>query len=156
MQDGKGLGFGNPISAQTVATVKAAKEARRVYRVDDNFAVGHLPTPGHRIWRGETDDDHNQTWRVCHTKHNTDLYIGLLAAILSGSSNLGHGRQGYYLPSPGSVAGNDIYGHMAAAPAKKGIVEDERVTLADDEALEAMSRGLNCLKAFVRVQLAGK
>ncbi|KAL7972738.1 hypothetical protein HDV63DRAFT_369991 [Trichoderma sp. SZMC 28014] len=42
---------------------------------------------------------------------------------------------------------------MAAALAKKGIVEDERITLADDEALEAMSRGLKCPKAFVRVQL---
>lgn len=45
---------------------------------------------------------------------------------------------------------------MAAALVKKGIVEDEQVTLADDAALEAMGRGLNCPKAFVRVQLAGK
>ncbi|KAM0247761.1 hypothetical protein ACHAQJ_009722 [Trichoderma viride] len=101
---GKGLGFGNLISAQTVAIVKAAKEAKRVYRVDDNFA----------------------TWPVCHIKDNTDLYIRLLAAILSESSNPGHGRHGYYLPSSGSVAWNDIYGHMAVVLAKKGIVEDER------------------------------
>lgn len=45
---------------------------------------------------------------------------------------------------------------MAAALAKKGILEDERVELVDDAALEAMSRGLKCPKAFVRVQLAGK
>jgi hypothetical protein len=45
MQDGKGLGFGNLISAQTVAIVKAAKEARRVYRVDDNSPVDHLLIP---------------------------------------------------------------------------------------------------------------
>ncbi|KAL7952074.1 hypothetical protein V8C42DRAFT_306077 [Trichoderma barbatum] len=131
---GKGLGFGNKISAQTVAIVKAAKEARRVYRVDDD----------------------SPTWPVCHISDNTDLYIRLLAAIFSKSSNLGHGRQGYYLPSPGSVAWDDLYGHMAAALAKKGTVEDERVLLADDAALEAMSRGLNCPKAYVRVQLAGK
>jgi hypothetical protein len=45
---------------------------------------------------------------------------------------------------------------MAAALAKKGIIEDAQITLADDEALEAMGRGLKCPKAFVRVQLAGK
>lgn len=41
MQDGEGLGFGNKISAQTVAIVRAAKEAKRVYRVDDNSPVSH-------------------------------------------------------------------------------------------------------------------
>ncbi|KAM0514999.1 hypothetical protein ACHAPE_006321 [Trichoderma viride] len=131
---GKGLGFGNQISAQIVAIVRAAKEAKRVYRVDD----------------------HSPTWPVCHIRDNTDLYIHLLAAILSESRNPGHGKQGYYLPSPGSIAWDDLYSRMAAALAKKGIVEDERITLADDEALEAMDRGLKCPKAFVRVQLAGK
>lgn len=42
MQDGEGLGFGNKISAQTVAIVRAAKEAKRVYRVDDNSPVCQL------------------------------------------------------------------------------------------------------------------
>ncbi|PKK49512.1 hypothetical protein CI102_5141 [Trichoderma harzianum] len=107
---GEGLGFGNKISAQTVAIVRAAKEAKRVYRVDDN----------------------------------------------SPNDNIGHGRQGYYLPSPGSVAWDDLYARMAISLAKKGIVEDEQVKLADDTALETMSRGLNCPKAYVRVQLAGK
>ncbi|KAK1242542.1 hypothetical protein MKX08_005354 [Trichoderma sp. CBMAI-0020] len=55
-----------------------------------------------------------------------------------------------------SIAWDDLYSRMAAALAKKGIVEDEWITLADDEALEAMGRGLRCPKAFVRVQLAGK
>ncbi|KAL7953521.1 hypothetical protein V8C34DRAFT_320980 [Trichoderma compactum] len=134
MQDGEGLGFGNKISAQTVAIVRAAKEAKRVYRVDDN----------------------SPTWPVCHIRDNTDLYVRLLAAILSGNNNIGHGRQGYYLPSPGSVAWDDLYARMAIALAKKGIVEDERVKLADDAALETMSRGLNCPNPYVRVQLAGK
>ncbi|KAJ4861400.1 hypothetical protein T069G_02354 [Trichoderma breve] len=131
---GEGLGFGNKISAQTVAIVRAAKEAKRVYRVDNN----------------------SPTWPVCHIRDNTDLYIRLLAAILSGNDNIGHGRQGYYLPSPGSVAWDDLYARMAVALAKKGIIEDEQVKLADDEALEVMSRGLSCPKAYVRVQLAGK
>lgn len=108
------------------------------------------------IQRSDTDHDSDQTWPVCHIRDNTDLYICLLAAILSESRNPGHGRQGYYLPSPGSIAWDDLYSRMAAALAKKGIVEDERITLADDEALEAMSRGLKCPKPFVRVQLAGK
>ncbi|PNP37998.1 hypothetical protein TGAMA5MH_10097 [Trichoderma gamsii] len=131
---GKGLGFGNQIAAQTVAIVRAAKEAKRVYRVDDN----------------------SPTWPVCHIRDNTNLYIHLLAAILSGNRNPGHGKRGYYLPSPGSIAWDDLYSRMAAALAKKGIVDGEQTTLADDEALEAMGRGLKCPKAFVRVQLAGK
>ncbi|PNP51077.1 hypothetical protein THARTR1_08305 [Trichoderma harzianum] len=131
---GEGLGFGNKISAQTVTIVKATKEAKRVYRVDDN----------------------SPTWTVCHIRDNTDLYVRMLAAILSENDNIGHGRQGYYLPSPGSVAWDDLYARMEVGLAKKGIVEDEQVKLADDAALEAMSHGLNCPKAYVRVQLAGK
>lgn len=37
--DGKGKGFGNSISIQTVAIVKAAIAAKRVYRVDANHPV---------------------------------------------------------------------------------------------------------------------
>ncbi|RFU73817.1 nad dependent epimerase dehydratase family [Trichoderma arundinaceum] len=94
-------------------------------------------------WKRQASNDHGQMWPVRHIEDNTDLYIRLLAAILSGNSNPDHGRHGYYLPS-GSVAWDNIYSHMGAALAKKSIVEDERVMLADDVALEAMSRGLNC------------
>lgn len=37
--DGKGEGFGNKISIQTVDIVKAAKVAGRVYKVDDGKPV---------------------------------------------------------------------------------------------------------------------
>lgn len=37
--DGKGEGFGNKISIQTVAIVRAAKAAQRVYKVDDGRPV---------------------------------------------------------------------------------------------------------------------
>lgn len=37
---GEGEGFGNRISIQTVAVVKAAKAARRVYSVDQGKPVG--------------------------------------------------------------------------------------------------------------------
>lgn len=36
---GKGEGFGNPISIQTVAVIRAAKKMRRIYTVDDSSAV---------------------------------------------------------------------------------------------------------------------
>ncbi|UKZ50415.1 hypothetical protein TrVGV298_004677 [Trichoderma virens] len=131
---GEGLGFGNKISGQIVSIVKAAKEVRLVYCINDN----------------------SPTWPVCHISDNNDFYIRLLAAILSGSTTVGYGRRGYYLPSPGSVAWDDLNSYMAVALANKGIIEDERVTMADDAALEAMSCGLKCPKAYVRVQLAGK
>ena len=37
--DGKGEGFGNPISIQTVAIIQAAKALRRVYSVDPGRPV---------------------------------------------------------------------------------------------------------------------
>jgi hypothetical protein len=37
--DGKGEGFGNKISIQTVAVVQAAKAVGRVYKVDDGKPV---------------------------------------------------------------------------------------------------------------------
>lgn len=39
---GKGEGFGNPISIQTVAVIRAAKKMRRIYTVDDSSAVRFL------------------------------------------------------------------------------------------------------------------
>jgi hypothetical protein len=38
--DGRGSGFGNKISIQTVAVVKAALACKRVYKVDDGHPVG--------------------------------------------------------------------------------------------------------------------
>lgn len=37
--DGKGEGFGNPISIQTVAIVKAARALKRVYKVNEGRPV---------------------------------------------------------------------------------------------------------------------
>lgn len=39
--DGKGEGFGNITSIQTVAVITAAKATRRVYKVDDNQPVSN-------------------------------------------------------------------------------------------------------------------
>lgn len=41
MVDGKGEGFGNKISIQTVAVVDAAKVAKKVYRVDQGRPVSY-------------------------------------------------------------------------------------------------------------------
>lgn len=45
MIDGKGTGFGNNISIQTVAIIKAALALRRVYAVDEGRPVcAHTPS----------------------------------------------------------------------------------------------------------------
>ncbi|KAJ3525582.1 hypothetical protein NM208_g5251 [Fusarium decemcellulare] len=130
---GKGRGFGNPISIQTVAIVKAAKAVRRVYRTD----------------AGRPD------WPVCHVIDNTGLYIQILCSILE-NQNPGYGKQGYYLASPGSVAWDDIYSGFAKALATRGVVDDETVRDADDAALDGMAAALDCSRDFVNVQLGGK
>lgn len=43
LTDGEGEGFGNKISIQTVAIVKAAKAVGKVYKVDDGKPVGSMP-----------------------------------------------------------------------------------------------------------------
>ena len=95
-----------------------------------------------------------KTWPVCHIDDNTSLYIRILSEILAGS-NPGHGKQGYYLASSGSVAWDDIYARMAVTLAKRGVVDDENVGTADDAALGMMAQGLECPKQIVHVQLGG-
>ncbi|KAF2731126.1 NAD(P)-binding protein [Polyplosphaeria fusca] len=129
---GAGLGFGNPISIQTAAIVRAARAVRKVYATE----------PG------------NPTWPVCHVLDNTALYIRMLHQMLAGEE-MGYGREGYYLASSGSVAWGDLYGAMAKALAKRGVVEDGEVGLVDERALEEMGRALGCSKEFVGVQLSG-
>ncbi|KKY15414.1 putative nad dependent epimerase dehydratase family protein [Diplodia seriata] len=130
---GRGEGFGNKISIQTVAIVKAAKAAGQVHKI----------TPG------------RPTWPVCHVVDNTNLFLAILKSILAGE-NPGHGKRGYYLAASGSVAWDDLYAAMAAALAKRGVIKDDTVVAADDSALEKMALGLECPKSFVEVQLAGK
>ncbi|KAI1761319.1 hypothetical protein GGR53DRAFT_506140 [Hypoxylon sp. FL1150] len=135
---GKGEGFGNPISIQTVAIVRAAKTMKRVYNVN----VG-VPT-----------------WPVCHIIDNTTLYIELLRKILSGD-NPGYGKNGYYLASSGSVSWNDLYAAMATALAKRNVIEDDSVVAASDENIEEMAKALKCPQQFlpkewVKMSIGGK
>ncbi|KAL5408430.1 hypothetical protein PMIN04_011410 [Paraphaeosphaeria minitans] len=129
---GRGLGFGNKISIQTVAVVKAAVATRRVYKVDDGYP----------------------TWPVCHVEDNSTLYVEILRSILGGE-DVGEGESGYFLASPGSVAWDEIYAAMGKALKKRGVADDETVVKADRAALESMGEGIDCPADFVPMQLGG-
>ncbi|KAI1638388.1 hypothetical protein F4809DRAFT_261053 [Biscogniauxia mediterranea] len=130
---GESEGFGNRISIQTVAIVRAAIAVKRLYRVDSG----------------------RPTWPVCHVADNTSLYIELLRKILA-DENPGYGKNGYYLASSGSVAWDDIYAAMAAALAKRNAVVDVSVITADDEILEQLGQALGTTKELVPVMIGGK
>ncbi|KAI0004719.1 hypothetical protein F4779DRAFT_633938 [Xylariaceae sp. FL0662B] len=130
---GKGEGFGNAISIQTVAIVKAARALKRVYKVDSD----------------------RPTWPVCHVIDNTTMYIELLRKILAGG-NPGHGKNGYYLASSGSVAWDDLYVAMAGALAKRNVVVDDSLALANEQNRADMGKALGCPGEFVGVMLGGK
>lgn len=130
---GRGEGFGNTISIQTVAIVKAAQAMKRVYKVDEG----------------------RPTWPVCHILDNTTLYLEILRTILAGKE-LSHGRAGYFLASPGSVAWDDLYTAMAAALAKRNIIGDDSVVPANDSILEQIGEALGCSPEFVGVQIGGR
>ncbi|KAJ4348787.1 uncharacterized protein N0V89_010165 [Didymosphaeria variabile] len=129
---GAGLGFGNKISIQTVAVVKAAVKTRKVYKVDEG----------------------RPTWPVCHVEDNSTLYIEILRGMLEGR-DIGSGEEGYFLASPGSMAWDDIYAAMGKALKKRGVVDDETVVEADGTALEKMGEGMECPAEFVPMQVGG-
>ncbi|KAK1671235.1 hypothetical protein BDP55DRAFT_676795 [Colletotrichum godetiae] len=130
---GKGEGFGNPISIQTVDIVKAAIAAGRVHSV----------TPG------------RPTWPVCHVLDNTTLYLQILRSILNGETP-GYDKTGYFLAASGSVAWDDLYDAMAKALKARNAIEDERVIPADESALGKMAQGLSTESSLVQMRLAGK
>ncbi|KAI1175575.1 hypothetical protein F4777DRAFT_322778 [Nemania sp. FL0916] len=129
---GEGEGFGNKISIQTVAVVRAAEALKRVYRVESDRPI----------------------WPVCHVRDNTNMYLELMRKILAGE-NPGHGKNGYYLAASGSLAWDDIYAAIATALAKRGVITDDTVVMANDENLEAMGKGLGCPVAKVSLMLGG-
>jgi nucleoside-diphosphate-sugar epimerase len=130
---GRGEGFGNPISIQTVAIVKAAKATGHVYKVD-------------------TD---RPSWPVCHVVDNATLYIQLLSKILNNES-VDFGKNGYYLAASGSVVWEDLYAAIAKSLVQRRVIGDDRIPLADDSALEKMAAALGIPKEFVAPSLGGK
>ncbi|EED16295.1 conserved hypothetical protein [Talaromyces stipitatus ATCC 10500] len=130
---GKGEGFGNPISIQTVAVIRAAKRTRRIYTVDDSSA----------------------TWPVCHVYDNTTLYLSILRAILSGQ-NPRYGKNGFYLAASGLVKWHDLYRALAKRLLEKDVIDDDIITPANDAALEKMSTVLRGDKSFVSAEIGGR
>ncbi|KAI1641705.1 NAD(P)-binding protein [Daldinia loculata] len=132
---GKSKGFGDPVSTlrQIYMIVRSAKALGRVYRVDSD----------------------RPEWPVCHILDNTTAYIALLRKILA-DENPSHGKNGYYLASPGSVAWDDLYDAVAAALVKRNIIADGSVALADDKILGDMGAALGVPKEMVPLQLGGK
>ncbi|KAJ9621395.1 hypothetical protein H2204_011956 [Knufia peltigerae] len=130
---GQGEGFANKISIQTVAIIKAAQAARRVYDVNSTGQA---------------------VWPVCHIRDNSSLYLQILRSILAGE-NPSHGKQGYYLAASGSIAWKDLYSVMAQTLVDHDVVDDATVVPASDEALEMMAKGLGCPKESVSLQLGG-
>lgn len=124
---------------------------KRVYSVDPGRPVGSSANARSVSFNLSLE----QSWPVCHILDNTTLYIELMRAILEGK-NPGSGRQGYYLASSGSVVWEDLYDVVAAALAKRKLVDDETVKSANDETLSAMGAALGCPKELVPLQLGGK
>ncbi|KAJ5287489.1 hypothetical protein N7478_003175 [Penicillium angulare] len=130
---GKGEGFGNKISIQVVAIIKAAHKARRVYDVNGLDA----------------------SWPVCHIVDNSTLYLQVLRNMLLGTE-MGYNKQGFYLASSGSINWRDIYHAFAVALAKRGVVDDDVVKSVDDAALTQMAEGLGVPESLVPVMLGGR
>lgn len=95
-----------------------------------------------------------KTWPVCHIHDTTALYVALLVQILQ-EEEIDHGRNGYYLASPGSIAWTDLYQQMAIALAKRGVIDDDAVHEISDKSLEEAGKALNCPKEIVPVQMGG-
>ncbi|KAK9859409.1 NAD(P)-binding protein [Penicillium brevicompactum] len=130
---GKGEGFGNKISIQTVDVVIAARAAGRVYEFGQE----------------------GQIWPVSHVLDTVSLYFALLHAILT-NMNPGHGKSGFYLAASGKIAWHDIYVAIAEALARRGVISDERVDLMTDPALEKIAKAQNVSPSSVTVKIGGR
>ena len=82
------------------------------------------------------------------------MFIRILHGILAGE-NIGSGKDGYYLASPGSVAWDDLYAAMAQALAQRKVIKSATVEEATQVHLEKMGVGIGCPKEVVVVQLGG-
>jgi hypothetical protein len=156
MVDGKGEGFGNIISIQIVAIVRAARAVRHVHSLDEGRPVCLLHTKRltTRFVGLKLIFALLQTWPVCHVLDNTSLYLDLIRAILEGR-NPGSGKHGYYLAASGSVVWLDLYQAVAEALFKRKIVDDAAVTPANDEALGEMATALGYPKEMVAWAMGG-
>ncbi|KAI7230819.1 hypothetical protein KC330_g6739 [Hortaea werneckii] len=130
---GKGEGFGNKISIQTVDIVVGAKNARLVYE---------FPEEG-------------QIWPVCSLEDTIGFIFTMLQSMLT-DRNPPHGKTGFYHASTGSVAWHDIYVAMARALKKRGVVATDEIAVFTQEALEKYAEAQGVETASVRVKIAGR
>ncbi|KAL3704894.1 hypothetical protein TMatcc_008566 [Talaromyces marneffei ATCC 18224] len=165
---GKGQGFGNPISIQTVAVIRAAKKMRKIYTVDDSSAVRFIPhktycslfpgiispTPPHPPLRYVTSPTDLKI-RIEMADDNTTLFLSILRDILSGQ-NLSHGKNGFYLASSGLVKWHDLYRVFSKRLLERGVIDDDTITPADDAALEEIATVLRRRKSFVPAEIGGR
>ncbi|GKZ75223.1 hypothetical protein AnigIFM50267_003329 [Aspergillus niger] len=131
---GKGEGFGNQVSIQTVAIVSTAR------------ATGHVRN---------LNESQQASWPVCHVVDNALLYIAILKKILS-SEDCDHGQEGFYLASSGRVAWKDVYASIGAALFKRGLIKDSAVHPADEKVLAVMAETLKSSTDMVAPQLSGE
>lgn len=150
---GHGEGFGNQTSIQDVDIVRAAIKLRRVHKVDMDDPVCILHTSHQSNVYILTVNI--QIWPVCHIADTANLYLHILRKILS-AEEIGHGKNGFFLASSGSVTWNKVYGAMAKALAKRGLVEDGNVVQADEEVLAKMGEALGVAPDEVQVLLGGR
>ena len=147
---GEGSGFGNRISIQTVAIVRAAKGMRRMCKVDNLEGVS---LQDHRSIYNRMLTFY-ESWPVSHVQDSVTLYIALLRKMIDGDE-IDHGRNGYYLAASGSITWADLYKQMAKALAKRGVIDDDTVHEVSDAALEEAAKALGSSKDWVPVEMGG-
>lgn len=96
-----------------------------------------------------------QKWPVCHVSDTAELYLTILRAILKGE-NPPHGKNGYYLASPGSIRWPELYEGIANRLFEKGLIDTDEVVLAGHKEKEQMGKALGCSAHLVRFVLGGE
>ncbi|KAF5691277.1 nad dependent epimerase dehydratase family [Fusarium denticulatum] len=130
---GKGEGFGNPISIQTVDIVNAALACKHVYSITDP----------------------SDKWPVCSISDTINYAILLIKAVLNGQ-DLDHGKNGFYLASTGRVSWMDLYKGVAKALYNRGLVNDDQVRPITEEARETIGKSLGIKSDTIDLKIAGK
>ena len=95
-----------------------------------------------------------QTWPVCHVLDNTALYLAIVSSILTGKHS-DQKKCRYYLAASGTIAWVDLYQAIGEALAKRGVISDNVVAQADEDAMDRMAKGLKTPKELVALQLGG-
>ncbi|RPD59636.1 NAD(P)-binding protein [Lentinus tigrinus ALCF2SS1-6] len=68
-------------------------------------------------------------WSVIHVADNADLTYLLFCAALTGNSELGHGREGYYLTENGEVTMYEYFKELGMALVERGLVMEAEPTM---------------------------